>query len=412
MSITENVAGAVGTDTAEHEYRALGVPPTMRAAILPGVGEPLRVETIATPRPRAGEVLVRVAACGVCHTDLHVMRGEVPFVTPAVLGHEISGEIVALGAGVSEHAELAVGMQVVCGFIMPCGQCRACARGRDDLCHDFFAKNRLRGVLYDGHSRLHDAGGEEIAMYSMGGLAEYAVVPATGVTALPDGLPVEESAVLGCAALTAYGAVRRTADLRFGETVAVVAMGGVGSNIVQMARAFGAARVIAVDISSAALETARGLGATDVVDASSGDPVAQVRALTGGQGVDVVFEALGLPSTFRQASDMLADGGRMVAVGIADGAATADVEITRLVRRSQRILGSYGARTRTDLRHVAAMAGADLVRPHETVTTSYPLADVDRAYRALADGEIVGRAVIRMGSASSPPSPCPSDPPR
>jgi S-(hydroxymethyl)glutathione dehydrogenase/alcohol dehydrogenase len=381
--------------------KAVGPPETMRAAILREAGGPLTVEEIRTPKPSRGEILVRVAACGVCYTDLHVMKGEVGFVTPAVLGHEISGVVAEVGEGVPERLGLTVGSRVVGGFILPCGECEACVQGRDELCYTFFELNRLRGVLHDGRTRLRTVDGVDLGMYSMGGLAEYAVVPATGVAALPDGLPLEASAVLGCAALTAYGAVRRSADLRFGESVAVVAMGGVGSNIVQIARAFGASQVIAVDVSAEKLAAAGRIGATDTVNASQVDPVSAVRDLTHGRGVDVAFEALGLPSTFRQAADMLCDGGRLVAVGIADGAATADVEITRLVRRSQRIIGSYGARIRTDLPQVVQLNATGALRSSSTVTQSFDLADTQAAYTALANGEIAGRAIVRMTEGTS-----------
>src|ERR1043166_4145726 len=212
---------------------------TMKDAVLDSAPGGIRIEEIPVPEPRAGEVLVRVKACGVCHTDLHVMKAEVAFPTPAVLGHEISGTIEALGPGVNGPA---VGTAVASAFIMPCGFCRFCGVGRDDLCENFFALNRLKGALYDGTSRLRRSNGSPIAMYSMAGLAEYAVVPATDVFPLPNGLPLEESAVLGCAVFTAYGAVRHAADLKGGERIAVVATGGVGLNIVQIAKAFGAAQ--------------------------------------------------------------------------------------------------------------------------------------------------------------------------
>jgi succinate semialdehyde reductase (NADPH) len=366
---------------------------TMRAAVLSAAGEPLRLEEVPVPKPRAGEVLLKVAACGVCHTDLHVIKGEVGFPMPCVLGHEISGTVAEVGSGVSG---LQAGQQVAAAFIMPCGTCRFCVQGRDDVCETFFAMNRLKGTLYDGETRLARGDGSPLWMYSMAGLAEYAVVPASDVFGLPDGLPLHESAILGCAVFTAYGAVRNSADLRAGESVAVVAVGGVGMNLVQVARAFGAARVIAVDIQDEKLEMAKRLGATDVVNGSRGDAVSIVRDLTHGQGVDVAFEALGRAETFVQASGMLRDGGRMVAIGIAPGTTTAPVEITRLVRRSQRIIGSYGARTRTDMPQVLALAARGAFRPEHVVTRSYALEQVDQAYKTLAAGQIQGRAIIRM----------------
>ena len=303
----------------------------MRAAVLDGPGTAMRVETILQTAAAGRErYFLRVRACGVCATDLHVIKGEVGFPTPCVLGHEVSGVVEAVGAGV---VTCAPGDQVVAAFLMPCGFCRSCARGRDDLCETFFALNRVRGTLYDGTTRLHRTDGTPLAMYSMAGLAEYAVVPATAVFPVPDGLDLEAAAVLGCAVLTAYGAVAQ-APVRPGDRVAVVAVGGIGQNIVQMARAFGAVQIIAVGRGQDKLDIARRMGATDTVDSRATDPVARVRELTGGDGVDVAFEALGRPETFQQALAMVREGGTMVAVGIADGAATAAVGITHLVRRS------------------------------------------------------------------------------
>jgi S-(hydroxymethyl)glutathione dehydrogenase/alcohol dehydrogenase len=363
----------------------------MRAAVLERAPGGLRIEEIPVPEPRAGEVLVRVAACGVCHTDLHVMKAEVAFPTPAVMGHEITGTVAALGPGVSGPA---VGTPVASAFIMPCGFCGACASGRDDLCDNFFAMNRLKGTLYDGTTRLRRTDGTPLAMYSMAGLAEYAVVPATDVFAVPAGLPLQESSVLGCAIFTAFGAVRHVAELRGGERIAVVAAGGVGINIVQIARAFGASQIIAVDIRDDKLEAARRLGATDVVNASTTDAVARVRELTDGRGVDAAFEVLGLPQTFQQAFEMIRDGGRMIGVGIAPVKAAASIEITRLVRRELRILGSYGARTRSDMPENIRLAAQGVFRPETIVTERFPLAEADAAYQALARGEIVGRAIV------------------
>ncbi len=368
----------------------------MKAVVLQQVGGPLVVVDLPRPAPRAGEVLIRVRACGVCHTDLHVIKGEVAFPTPCVLGHEISGTVAALGLGVSEP-RIAVGQRVVASFIMPCGSCSFCARGRDDLCETFFAFNRLRGTLYDGETRLRAPDGSPIWMYSMGGLAEYAVVPATDVFPLPDELPLEESAVLGCAVFTAYGAARHGADLRAGESVAIVATGGVGSNLIQIARVFGAAPIIAVDVRAEKLAAARELGATDVVDGAIEDVVERVRALTDGRGVDVAFEALGRAETFAQALSLVRDGGRAVIVGIAPTGVTAPVEISRLVRRGIRIVGSYGARTRTDLPAVVALARRGAIGVGRTITRRYRLEQADEAYRALAAGEIVGRAIVQIG---------------
>jgi succinate semialdehyde reductase (NADPH) len=371
----------------------------MRAAVLPEVHAPLALEDLPTPAPRAGEVLIRVAACGVCHTDLHVIKGEVKFPTPCVLGHEISGTIASLGPEPPRApgaARLQEGAPVVSSFIMPCGTCVWCAQGRDDLCETFFAMNRLRGVLYDGTSRLARKDGSPLAMYSMGGLAEYAVVPATDVFPLPETLPLPESCIIGCALMTAYGAVRHQAALQPGETAAVVAAGGVGSNIIQLAAAFGAAAIIAIDVRDDKLDAARRIGATHTVNAANVDAAAAILEYTNGRGVDVAFEALGRPQTVVQAFGAVRDGGRVVVVGIAPGATTAPIEITRLVRRGIRLTGSYGGRVRTDVPALLRLAERGVIDPARTISRRYTLAEAPRAYEALDRGEIVGRAIVMM----------------
>ncbi len=363
----------------------------MKAAVLPEVGGGLRVEELHDPRPKAGEVLVRVRACGVCHTDLHVMKGEVKFPTPCVLGHEISGIVEEVGPGVDQ---VRAGQAVVCAFVMPCGTCFYCVRGEEDLCERFFEYNRLRGTLYDGQTRLFRSDGTPVWMYSMGGLAEYAVVPATDAFPLPQGIPLEQAAILGCAVFTAFGAIRNAAALRPGESVAVFAVGGVGSALVELARVFGAYPIVAVDVRPEKLEAARALGATHVVNAAEVRPQDAVRDVTGGRGVDVAFEALGRPETFVQAVESVRDGGRAVMVGIAPAGVTAPVEITRVVRRKIQILGSYGARTRTDVPLILNLAQRGALQLDRLVTRRFTLHEADEAYRLLDQGAIVGRAVV------------------
>ena len=371
------------------------IPDTMRAAVLRDYDKGLQVETIRTPRPKAGEVLIKVTACGLCHSDLHVIGGAIAFPLPAVLGHEVAGTIVELGPG-TEHTGLEVGQQVAGGFLMPCGQCRHCAAGHDELCEPFFELNRLKGVLYDGTTRLYALDGEPIQMYSMGGLAEYSVVPATALAPVPEGVDPVSSAILGCAAMTGYGAVRRGADIKYGETVAVVAVGGVGSNIVQIARAFGASQVIAIDVADDKLEAVKAFGATATINSMTQDAREEVLKLTNGRGVDVSFEALGSPSTWNTALDVLADGGRMVPIGLGAGRQTAEVEINRTVRRSQSILGSYGARTRQDLPAVVDLAARGIINYDDLVTRRFSLDEAAAGYEALRNRAIQGRAVVDM----------------
>ncbi len=383
------------TQGVEEDKVSVAIPETMRAAVLRDYDKGLEVQEIRTPRPRAGEVLVKVSACGLCHSDLHVIGGAIAFPLPCVLGHEVAGEIVEVGEG-NEHTGLEVGQRVAGAFLMPCGQCEACSKGRDDLCAPFFDLNRLKGQLYDGETRIFDLDGSPIAMYSMGGLAEYCVIPSTSVAVVPDSIDPVAGAILGCAAMTAFGAVRRGADLRHGESVAVVATGGVGSNIIQIAKAFGAKQIIAIDVDDAKLEAARKLGATDVVNSMKENVREAVFAKTNNRGVDVAFEALGRPQTWNSALDALSDGGRMVPIGLGAGVQTAEVEINRTVRRSQSILGSYGARTRQDLPEVVRLAANGAIHYEEIVTRRFSLDDVAKGYDLLRKGEVQGRGVVDM----------------
>lgn len=366
----------------------------MKAAVLQATGGPVAVEEIPLPEPRNGELRIRVAACGLCRSDLHVIRGDIKFPAPCVLGHEISGIVDAVGPGVEAFAP---GGRVVASFIMPCGRCGPCARGRDDLCETYFAMNRAKGTLYDGETRLHRPDGTPLAMNMMGGMAEFAIVPQAAVFSLPAGLPLEESCLLGCAIMTAYGAIRNQAELRRGQSVAVVGAGGVGENIIQMARHFGAGRIIAVDVRGDKLEAARRMGAGEGVDASKEDPVARVAALTGGRGVDVAFEALGRPETVEQAFRMTADGGRTVVVGVSPAGAAARIELGRLVRRGIQLMGCFGCRVRADMPVVIGLAARGEVDVKASVTRRFGLAEIAEAYGALERGEIVGRAIVCAG---------------
>ncbi|MDR1186600.1 MAG: zinc-binding dehydrogenase [Bifidobacteriaceae bacterium] len=362
----------------------------MRAQVLPEPGQALELTTLRDPEPGPGEVLVKVAACGVCHSDLHVMRGDIAFPTPGVLGHEMSGTVVALGAGVTN---VGVGDPVATTFIMPCGDCPSCWRGQEELCEKFFGLNRLKGHLYDDRTRLFYPDGRPVAMYSMAGLAELSVVPATDVFRLPEGLALPEAAVLGCAFFTAFGAVRTTAELAVGETVAVIGTGGVGLAAIQIARAVGAGRIVAVDIADDKLEAARAAGATDVVNSAALDATAAVKDLTSG-GADAVIEAVGRGSTIVQGVAMVREGGRVVPVGLAGPSATAAIPITHLVRRKVRVLGSFGARPRIDMPVVLGLAASGAIDFEAAVTRRYSLEDAWQAYQDLAAGQIVGRALI------------------
>eukprot|EP00249_Psilotum_nudum_P000409 c11945_g1_i1 orf=173-1417(+) len=371
----------------------------MRAAVFWEPGRPLTIEDLQMPRPKAGEILLKTKACGLCHSDLHIIKKDQPFPTPVVLGHEVTGEVVEHGP-LTDPATIKrfpVGARVVGAFIMPCGGCFYCAKGQEDLCETFFAYSRRKGTLYDGQTRLFFRNnGKPVYMYSMGGLAEYCVVPATALAVLPDSLPFAESAILGCAVFTAYGALKHAADMRAGESIAIIGIGGVGSSCLQMARAFGGCQIIAIDIDDKKLESAKKLGATHTINGTKENVPEKIRDITAGRGVDIAIEALGIPSTFVQAASAVRPGGRAVMIGLAPFEATAGINITQLVRGQIRIIGSYGARARQDLPTVVALADAGLLNINTIVSQKHNLEDVDRCFSALDKGEIIGRAVIEL----------------
>lgn len=282
---------------------------------------------------------------------------------------------------------------------MPCGNCFYCVKGQEDLCESFFAYNRAKGTLYDGQTRLFlRSNGKPVYMYSMGGLAEYCVVPANALAVLPNSLPYTESAILGCAVFTAYGALRHAAEMRAGDSVAVIGVGGVGSSCLQIAKAFGASEVIAVDVLDEKLQNARTLGATHTVNAAKEDAVENIKEITDGRGVDVAVEALGKALTFSQCAKSVRDGGKAVMIGLAATNVMGEVDITRLVRRQVKIIGSYGARARQDLPQIVKLAESGAFNLKNTISRKCKFEEANSAYEDLDRGKIVGRAVVEIMS--------------
>jgi S-(hydroxymethyl)glutathione dehydrogenase/alcohol dehydrogenase len=277
----------------------------VRAAVLPALGAPLEIAEIDLPDPGPGRVRIRLAAVGVCHSDLSLSDGTMRVPLPAVLGHEGAGTVVAVGEGVTH---VAPGAGAVLNWAPSCGGCPACERGEVWLC-----ANALNGAA-EVYARTAD-GTELRPGLNVAAFAEETVVPAGCVLPAPDGVPLADAALLGCAVLTGYGAVHHAARVRPGETVAVFGVGGVGLSALQAARIAGAGRIVAVDISPEKEALARRAGATDYVVASAGT-AREIRGLTGRQGVDVAVECVGRAVTIRTAWESTRRGGRTVVVGI------------------------------------------------------------------------------------------------
>ncbi|XVQ11379.1 S-(hydroxymethyl)mycothiol dehydrogenase [Spirillospora sp. CA-255316] len=276
----------------------------VRGVVARGKGEPVSVETVLVPDPGPGEALVKVQACGVCHTDLHYREGGINDEFPFLLGHEAAGVVEAVGDGVTE---VEPGDFVILNWRAVCGQCRACARGRPWYCFD----------THNARQKMTLADGTELSpALGIGAFAEKTLVAAGQCTKVDPEASAAAAGLLGCGVMAGLGAAINTGGVTRGDSVAVIGCGGVGNAAVAGARLAGAAKIIAVDLDDRKLDWARGLGATHTVNASGTDPVAEIRELTGGFGADVVIDAVGRPETYEQAFYARDLAGTVVLVGV------------------------------------------------------------------------------------------------
>jgi alcohol dehydrogenase len=302
-------------------------------------GDALTVESLTLAPPDAGELLVRIEAAGLCHSDLSVINGSRPRPTPMVLGHEAAGVVEAVGAGV---IDVAPGDHVVMTFVPSCGHCTECAAGRPAMCVVGAAANGA-GRLVAGGTRFGRSGSDEVFAHHLGvsAFAERTVVSRGSVVVVPPSVPFDVAAMLGCAVLTGFGAAVTTAGVRPGESVAVFGLGGVGLSAVMGAALAGAHPVVAVDTVSSKLSLARSLGATAVVDAGAvDDVVAAVRDATGG-GADHALECVGSAAVLETAFAVTARGGTTVAVGLPDPSHRSSLPAVTLTGEGRVLRGSY-----------------------------------------------------------------------
>jgi len=366
------------------------------AAVCRGVNQPLTVEELELAAPKAGELRVRTAASGVCHSDLSVANGTLFGAYPIVLGHEGAGVVEEVGEGVTGFAP---GDHVVVSWVPQCGECFHCRRDQGFLC-ELGAAGMAGGGQLDGTTRLSTGAGEEVRqMACTGTFSEAMVVPAIGAVKIPADIPLESAALIGCGVLTGVGAAVNTASISAGDTVVVVGCGGVGLNVIQGAVIAGAARVIAVDMVASKLKLAEQFGATDLVDASDGDPVSAVLERTEGRGADVAFEVIGLKSTIDQTIAMTRRGGEAVLVGVPSMDVLLEVPaFFSVVFLAKTIKGCwYGsANVRRDVPRLVEWYRAGELRLDELISRRIGLDDVNDAFRAMEAGE-VARSVVVYG---------------
>ncbi len=353
----------------------------MRAAVLYAFGEPLRIEELEVDPPKAGEVLVRMAASGVCRSDWHTARGVHPHALPIVLGHEGAGVVEAVGEGVTG---LEPGNHVVCSWLPYCGACRRCLAGRPVLCEHQRVFDE--GYLADGTTRFHK-GDVSIRHNVPSSFAERSVVPARTAIKVDRSLPLEQVALLGCAVATGVGAVLNTARVRPGESVVVIGCGGVGLSVIQGARIAGAAPIVAVDVVSSKLELAARVGATDTILSDANVEGAIGEAIDG--GADHAFEALGRPETIALAFRVLSPGGTAVLVGMAPSEARVPLDALTLTVQERTVTGSwYGSIVPPrDLPMLADLLGRGELQLEPMIARTCSLDQIGEALAAFERGE-------------------------
>ncbi len=372
----------------------------MRASVLRTPGTPVAVETVLLEPPRRGEVLVRVVAAGVCHSDVRLADGVLGDQRwPIVLGHEGAGVIEAVGDDVGG---LAPGDHVAFCFVPPCGSCGACRGGHPTLCVPA-AASAVAGTLLDGTSRLRLMDGTTLQHGLMVAcFAQYAVLPAGGAVPIPREIPLWQAALLGCGVVTGIGAVN-SAGVKIGESVCVIGCGGVGLHVIAGARLSGAATIIAVDREPSKLERARRRGATHALAAGPG-VTEEIVALTAG-GVDHAFEVVGTAATIRQAWDALRPGGTAIVVGLAPKGVDATLPALEFLSEKT-IRGSYygSANMHVLLPRLAALVATGELGVEEVVSDLIELDGIDEALERLRRGEGARSVVIIDPSLAGAPS--------
>lgn len=365
----------------------------MKAAVLHQAGQPLRIEDVEVHLPQRGEVQVRMYAGGVCHSDLHVMKGDLSMPMPIILGHEGSGIIEAVGDGVTS---VAPGDHVIPIWRVSCGTCEYCTGGRPALC-DVGTTMRVTGLMPDGTTRFSLADGTPVRHFAgVSTFSQMSTMPEAAVLKIPKDFPLDKAALVGCDVITGVGAVVNAAEVKMGRSVAVFGCGGIGLNAIQGARIVGALQIIAVDVDARKLEYAQTMGATHLINARDHDPVAAIKDLTGGKGVDYAFEAIGLTSTIEQAYAVTRKWGKCVVIGVTRADVRININANEMVYSEKTLMGSlYGSsRPKVDILNLIQMYREGKLLLDELLTRTYPLDDINEAYAALERGEVARSLVL------------------
>ena len=363
-----------------------------RAAVLNRVNAPLTIDTLDMAPLQPRDVLVRIRASGLCHTDLEAIQGSLAYPLPIVLGHEGAGMVEAVGKSVTQ---VKPGDHVICSWNPHCGHCFYCDRGVPILCEPF-TRNQPQGLLLDGSTRM-SRDGERVHHYSVTSThAEYTIVPESGAIPVSKDIPFDRACLIGCGVMTGIGAVVRKAKVAQGSSVVVIGCGAVGLNALQGAKLAGAETIIAVDVGSAKLTRALLFGATHGVEGSACDALEQIRALTGGRGADYVFEAAGHKSAFRLSVEAVRPAGEVVWLGKINVHEEVSFRWGSLMGEKRFVRSSYGeASPSRDFPWIVEQYLEGRVKLDELITRRIALEDINDGFAALARGDGI-RTVIEF----------------
>jgi S-(hydroxymethyl)glutathione dehydrogenase/alcohol dehydrogenase len=354
------------------------------AVVARELNQPVVVEEVSFDPPGPGEVMVKIEAVGVCHSDLSGTNGTIALPLPLVLGHEAAGSVIEVGEGVSD---LAVGDHVLANWIYMCGRCRYCNVGRPVLCDQ---QGKAVSTMVDGSVRVHDAAGKPLYVFSgVGVMAEYAVMHERNLVKYDAKVPADRAALVGCAVTTGVGAVINTAKVHPGAICGVWGAGGIGLNVVQGCAISGAEKIVVIDTSEHKLELARKFGATDVIVAKPGEDLTkQLKKMTGG-GFDYAFECVGSGDVVAAAYKALRRGGLAVAVGVSAPTATTTVVTRSLPFEEKTLTGSYfgSARPREDFPRMLSLYAAGKLKLDELITRRYKIDEAPQAFSDLESGK-------------------------
>lgn len=357
----------------------------MQAAVCYEFGKPLVIEDLTIDPPQSGEVKVKLAATAICHSDVHLIRGEWGGEVPVVAGHESSGIVTEVGPGVTT---VQPGDHVVVSLLRACGRCLYCTTGAPYNCNGTFA--------LDTQSRLRNGQGQTVHHgIRTASFAEYTIVEQTQCVKVPDTMPMDRAALLACGVITGLGAVTNTANIAPRSSVAVLGVGGVGLNSVQGAALSGARMIIAVDLLENKLTAARSFGATHTVNLRQQNGVDSVLGLTGGLGVDYAFVTVGAPVAVSQAFEMIRPGGTVVVVGLPKSEDTVPINIHRLINE-RRLVGSPMGSTRLsiDVPRLVELYQQGKLKLDELITKRYPLAQINEAIESMERGEALRNVIV------------------